>query len=770
MVMGVWFVSDNYQTRELKNIFQIKLSERFSIQAKEHRTRFDKHIKSYNQAAKLYSRTREIIQHVSSDEWQSRSTVKIYTSKPEWVPEYSVMRKFIVPRNIILFDKNRKFKEGWHIYNQDITNTLSKIDDITMHLAEQQSYLSMLGNTPYLITIEPIKNYSNTKTLAYLMLSSPLDSEFLTESQHLASTSNTVALLAEDQQTVMVSSNPERIPYGSRLDAIKDYYQTIGEGFFDYGSSDLVIRFVSFISLEEVEHLTETVLYDERIIRLFTGITYTLIFIVIALLLTRRLQNLTQRIVEFSNKMSIQLPVLETHDELVILEERFKALSNAIKNETDALEHQASHDPLTNLPNRKKLNEELQSSLIRNAQDNTKLILMLGDLNHFKEINDTLGHHIGDLVLQQAAERLYNTVRKTDTVARLGGDEFGILLPDIGINEAVRIVDNITKEFESPFIAEDQKLNLGISIGIVESPTHGDDVNILIQRADVAMYNAKQQNLDYTIYDPNLDEHHVSKLQLMTELRYAIKNKKLELYFQPKHDTLTGTIIGAEALIRWNHPVRGTINPDEFIPLAKQTGLIKLLTRWVIEASILQCTKWHNHNFNLGVSINISTQCLHDQKLVSHIAEQFRKHSLSSEYFTLEIPESEIMTNPIRAKSVLNEIKNMGVNISIDDFGTGYSSLAYLKQLPVNEVKIDRSFIVDMQNDDSDKTIVHAIINLAGNLGHKVVAEGVENKKVMELLTSYGCDYVQGIYISSPLPAEKFLKQLLAGRKKQSIA
>lgn len=758
MVMGVWFVSDHYQTHTLKTIFQEKLTDRLSQQASEHRTRFDQYVRSYNQSAKVYAESRRLTLHVNTAEWKKSKTPLIHQSKPGWIFEFSVLRKFTTPRYFLLFDEYMNFKEGWNLYNDSIPEELKQLTHFHLRLAENQSHLTLLNETPYLITFEPVKN-DNNKTIAHILLSSPIDSEFIADSQELT-TNNIVALLNEDKETVLVSSNPALIPAGIKLKELRNVYEIVGEGFFDYGASDLVINFVSFIPTEEVQQLTSATLKEERKLRLLSGIIYILVFMIIILFVTSRLQKLTRRIVSFSNKMSIQLPNIKPRDQLIILEDRFMRLASAIRFETAALEHQASHDPLTDLPNRKKLNELIQKELLKNTRKDGTFVLLIGDLNHFKEINDTLGHHIGDLVLQQAAERLYNTVRKTDTVARLGGDEFSILLPDVGVDEAIRIVKDIKREFNIPFTAEDHKLNVGISIGMVESPTHGDDVNILVQRADIAMYHAKKHNLNYSVYDPEKDEHHISKLQLMTELRDAIQQEKLELYFQAKYTTSTCELTGAEALIRWNHPERGIIEPDQFIPLAEQTGLIKHLTRWIIKESTSQCALWHQRNFPITVSINISTQCLLDSKLFSYLSEHFEKNDLLPKYFTLEITESDIMTHPIRAKRVLNKIKSMGTNISIDDFGTGYSSLAYLKQLPVDEIKIDRSFVLEMVEDENDKTIVQAVIDLANNLGHKVVAEGVESKQAMDMLNEMGCDYVQGFYTSPPMSPGDFLDLL----------
>jgi diguanylate cyclase (GGDEF)-like protein len=755
LALTVWFISDIHQTRNLSKIFQAKLTEQLSQQSRVQRTLFDRHVKSYSQMAKLLAGTQALHRYLDGVEWDGAPARVLYhDATPRWLPDHSVLRKFILPRYVLLLDRQDRLREFYHWNNGELPTQLRDLPSYLLQLARNQSYLTQLKGQPFLLTAEPI--LERGRPIATLVLASPLDSEFLNESQTQTTLPGAVALLAEDGQTIMVSSDPSLIPGGARLSELEHIYRTIGEGFFDYGSTDLVIKFVSFVSVEEVRDMTEAVLSREHTSRLITTAVYTLTFILIMLYMTRRLKRLSNRVVDFSRRMSIPQPDFEIKDELQILEQRFKLLANAIKSETEALEYQASHDPLTDLPNRKKLNERLQSELLRSQNSGEPLVLFVSDLNHFKEINDTLGHHIGDLVLQQAAERLYHTVRRTDTVARLGGDEFSILLPRTSIDQAMRVAGEIVDIFNVPFVVEGHNLNVGISIGIVESPQHGDDVNILMQRADVAMYTAKRNNLGYTIYNPDKDEHHVSRLALMSELHEAIENEVLELYYQAKMDIKSNRLLGVEALLRWQHPQRGFIEPDEFIPLAEQTGLIKPLTYWVLRQSLAQCAAWNRRGHDISISINISAQCLYDDMLTRTLRSQLKKHDLNARNIILELTESDIMSDPMRAKYVLSEIRAIGASISIDDFGTGYSSLAYLKQLPVSEIKIDRSFVIEMLEDDNDKAIVQTIINLGHNLDLKVVAEGVESDDAYALLNQQDCDIAQGYFINRPVSAAEF--------------
>jgi diguanylate cyclase (GGDEF)-like protein len=760
--VAVWLISDNYQTRALKQIFNEKLAERFGIEAQEHRTRFDRQVKIYSQMAKLLAGTHQLHDYLDQPAWRDAAGRPLvhHEDTPAWMPAHSILRQFVMPRYAILLDATGTARELFN-WDRSVPSTqLLPPSPLLLALSVNQSYLTILDSEPYLVTSEPV--HIRGRHAATLLLATPLDSEFLRESQSLATTRHTVALLSEDAQTILVSSDPDKVPDGVHLADLSGVYQTVGKGFFDYGSSDLVIRFVSFIPLQEVQDLTQVVLNRARQQRSLATAAYVLAFMLIMFFLTRRLRTMTDRVVEFSRNMAIQQPQIATNNELDILEDRFKTLTSAIKRETEALEYQASHDPLTDLPNRKMLNERLQNALIRSSFTKSPLVLIISDLNHFKEINDTLGHHVGDLVLQQAAERLYKSVRKADTVARLGGDEFSILLPDTNMAQGRKIAQQIGRVFEEPFSVDGHSLSVSISIGMAESPTHGDDVNILLQRADIAMYSAKQGNAVYAVYDPRTDTHHVGRLELLSDLRSAIDHAELDLHYQCKLDVGSGKIIGAEALLRWNHPERGMIHPDEVIPLAEQTGLIRPLTALVLQKALQECARWREQNLDLTVAVNLSAQCLHDDMLIATLRKTLHKHQLPPSCCILELTESAIMVDPIRAKAVLMELHSIGVSIAVDDFGTGYSSLAYLKQLPISEIKIDRSFVMEMLEDENDKIIVKAIVELAHNLGMSVVAEGVRSSEALDLLATLGCNEAQGYFIKRPIPADELLTYLHA--------
>lgn len=753
----VWAITDSIQNYSLKQIFNKKLAERFSLQAENQRIMFDRYVKNHHHAVKLFIGSQKLKEYIDSPAWQHSNKNKTYTSPPPWLPSLSVIRNILQPRYMLLLDAKGVSRELYKASTDPAPAALRHPKKMLLTLSHGQGFLTRLNDKPYLLASEKITD-KRGNILATLMLASPLDEEFLIASQ--SSTlpdSNIIALLSEEQPTILVSSNTSLIPPGTKIDSLKDRYLKIGQGFFDYGATDIIIELVSFISTQEAHQLTHDVLKDERPLRALTALIYILSFFIIIFIITRRLQKFTNYVVEFSGRMNLKEIVSKNSgDEITILEENFNRLAEAVKNETQNLEHQALHDPLTDLPNRKLLHNRLQQEILRGERASKQFVLIISDLNRFKEINDTLGHHIGDLVLQQAAERLFNIFRKTDTVARLGGDEFAVLLPETNLQQAKLLTHKVLDNFNQPFVIGDHNLNVGISLGLAEFPTHGNDVNILTQRADVAMYIAKQNNIGYSVYDPNKDTHSIGRLALMSELREAIETESLELYFQPKIDIATNKVVSAEALLRWNHPQRGFIKPGEFIPLAEQTGLIKPLTQWVIEKSITQCAKWKSKNINVDVSVNIAAQNLHDSKLIHHIRDMMLKHNLSPEHLTLEISEGDIMSEPIRARHTLERFKKSGIKLSIDDFGTGYSSLSYLNKLPVDEIKMDRSFVLEMTEDNDDDIIVKSTIELAHNIGLTIVAEGVHNKQTWDRLKTLHCDIAQGHYISKPLSAAEF--------------
>lgn len=415
------------------------------------------------------------------------------------------------------------------------------------------------------------------------------------------------------------------------------------------------------------------------------------------------------------------------------------------------LQHQAHHDNLTSLYNREWLSEFIDSSI--NEKSEQPLFLFFIDLDRFKEINDTLGHDVGDTMLITLSERLKEIRGDIFTkVVRLGGDEFAVLTHDVDI---VEMANKIMQEIEKPVELSGMKLNVGAGIGIATYPSHGNDATSLMRCADIAMYRAKETNDRYIIYSTEIDNHSTDRLMLMTDLRSAINKDQLILHFQPKIDIRQHTHIGYEALLRWEHPQHGLVPPDDFIPYAEITDLIHPLTLWVLKNSLIQSAEWSKQGLIHHISINLSARNLLDDSLPNQLAVLLKLYDVEPSSIELEITESALMTEPENALLNLKQLYELGVQISIDDFGTGYSSLSYLRQMPIHKLKIDKTFVLDMDSNHGDRVIVESTINLAHNLGLKVVAEGVENKEVLALLDSLECDEAQGYYISRPQIASK---------------
>ena len=426
------------------------------------------------------------------------------------------------------------------------------------------------------------------------------------------------------------------------------------------------------------------------------------------------------------------------------------------------LEQKALFDDLTKLPNRSLFFDRLGQATVIYGKEKKPFSIVIFDLDRFKEVNDIQGHHVGDLLLKYVAQKVTATMRKTDIVARLGGDEFGMLLPGVSADSAEVIVKKILAALNQRVKLEDYVVDCASSMGIASYPEHDEDIPRLLLKADMAMYAAKRANVGYRIYTPEIEMVASRNIELQHELRYAIENKQLQLYYQPKVSHHTGSIVGVEALVRWNHPVRGLVTPDDFIPLAEATGLIQPLTLWVLQAAIKQSVTWHEAGHNFTIAINLSTRNLLDGDLPGRIAKLLATYKANPRWLMLEITESSVMAEPTRALETLVKLNKMGIQLSLDDFGTGYSSLAYLRKLPVSEIKIDKSFIKDMEIDTNDTVIVRSTIALGHNLGMKVVAEGVENIEIWELLTALGCDASQGYYMSRPIPVSALDEWLLS--------
>lgn len=513
-------------------------------------------------------------------------------------------------------------------------------------------------------------------------------------------------------------------------------------------------------NIQQLEKATQDI---NKIFGILSGIAIALIILSYKLLrrsVLKPIRRISDAIVTESSVFDIAPSKLDSL-EISLLLNAFNGMRAQISNRQRALEYQALHDTLTGLPNRALLEDRLKHAISTASRDDASVVVILLDLNRFKEINDTLGHSVGDSVLKISAERLESCIRGSDTVARLGGDEFAIIM-NSNIEEAQAFIHRISVLLEDDMLINGQHLYISSSIGIAVYPDHGKDVGTLMQHADIAMYESKRGKKVYSIYSEVLDSNSIDNLALLGSLRAEIHKPtdQFLLNFQPQINVRNNKVVGAEALLRWTHPVYGIIPPEQIIRMAEQTGLISELTLWILEESINHCAQWYKLNMNLHVSVNLSAWNIQDPKLPEILHGLLAKHKINPSLIQLEITESTVMSDPVRAREVLYEISEMGFGVIIDDFGTGFSSLSYLKLLPVNGLKIDKSFVIDMMKDENDRIIVQSTIDLAHNLGLSVVAEGVETEAVLKELDSYGCDFAQGYYIATPLTNSEFISWL----------
>lgn len=448
---------------------------------------------------------------------------------------------------------------------------------------------------------------------------------------------------------------------------------------------------------------------------------------------------------------------LDTKDELGKLGETLNSMQFDIAEREYRIIHQSQHDDLTGLPNRYLVQDRIESAIQRAERSNAPFTLILIDIVRFQQINDTLGHHIGDVMLQECAQRLASRMRKSDTAARLGGDDFLLILENTSIKAALHLAENaLRKQLSAEITLEDIHVNLDFSFGLAEYPSHGDTAASLLRRSEIALYDAKEHHTKLAVYENGRDEAHHRQLAIVSSLDEALNEPQFNLFYQPKIDLADGSIKNAEALIRWIHPQFGFMPPDEFITVLEQTGNITQLTKWVVYNACAQCREWLDAGMDIKISINLSTLDLLNESFPVYLLDVLKDFQLPTSHIVLEVTESAIIRDASLAIRILGNLKDHGFTISIDDFGTGYSSLAQLKQLPVDELKIDKSFVLDLKEDSEDAVIVSSTVHLARSMNLSITAEGVETLDSAELLKSLGCDKGQGYYFSKPVTAKEF--------------
>jgi diguanylate cyclase (GGDEF)-like protein len=568
---------------------------------------------------------------------------------------------------------------------------------------------------------------------------------FSTEADQIGLDKSTVPGFVSAQSGKVVSELIRRNPVRSQGSTSKSYDLLSSFVPVSTGGTTGPIEAIFELSCD-VTRLYQNILVTERFAIIGANSLLAVLFLVLLVSMRRTEKSLKQS----------QHKVKQLNEDL---EETVTARTKQLEMANDRLEYQTLHDSLTKLPNRTLLLERLEQAIVIAQREKSPLAVMIMDLDHFRDINDTMGHHNGDLLLKHVGTRLREALRDSDTVARLGGDEYAVLLPAVKDSQAaIMMVRKIQKLVEETAVISGQSLEVGASIGIVLYPEDGEDPDILMRRAEVAMYMAKRNRSGFAFYSVEQDQYSLNRLTLMGELRHAIENEELILHYQPKVSFESGRTVGVEALVRWQHPQQGLRFPDTFIPFAEQTGLIKPLTSWARNAALRECEAWHHMGFGLSVAVNISAGNLQDPEFPDRAGKLLKAYSISPAMLEFEITESAIMVKPQRAIEAMMRLSAMGVRITIDDFGTGYSSLAYLKKLPVSNIKIDKSFVMNMLANDNDAVIVQSTIELSHNLGLKVIAEGVETQTVWERLKELGCDAAQGYLISRPIPAPQLLQ------------
>ncbi|MEZ0330826.1 MAG: EAL domain-containing protein [Methylophilaceae bacterium] len=652
----------------------------------------------------------------------------------------------------------------------------SKIAQLLMNARSQgdANEIVVLNNRPYQLVVVPVKapivigwvvmGFVIDNNLAMRLRNlTLLDVSFLIKDKDDVWRSET-STLAKSALLDLTQSMPRSLPSNSMNTEIEVSESTYGSrivNIFAHGDQSMVA--VLQRSISEATEPYRALQFKLLILTILGAIVFVIGSLITSKRITQPLTELAKSAEKLEQGDYSTVVEVKRKDEIGNLGRALNRMREAIAIREQHITKLAYWDELTDLPNRASFIQSIAQAIAEGANSNRPLSVLVMDLNRFKQINNVIGHKAGDQLLKKIAERLKANMHATHyLVARFGGDEFSILLPNTSAEAALETAKSILQLLEKPIEVNDQSIDLSAGIGVASYPEHADSAELLLSRAEMAMYATKSSGAGALIYDSNHDVSSQQSLTFASEIKLAVDTNQLALYLQPKIDLGTGHVIGAEALIRWNHPKKGLIYPDNFIPFAEQSGNINKISMWMLAEVARFSGEWqHEHHLPAPViAINLSARDLVDHLLPNKIQEMLTINKLSNHAISLEITESSIMDDPKRALNTLNVLSEMGLKLSIDDFGTGYSSLSYLKNLPVNELKIDKSFVLNMENDKADVNIIRSTVDLGHNLGLKVVAEGIENQNVWTALEGLGCDFGQGYFISKPMPADQFTKWL----------
>ena len=658
--------------------------------------------------------------------------------------------------------------------DHDLRDAILRLTDKAEQAGGAASANTIVGNHPYQIAVVAVRA---PVTIGWVAMAFPFGRQIATDMRELSSLQVTILAADRDGKWIVDTStlpDADALMLAQHLEEPRAHANFMPE--LRIGDSDFSARIATIAKdgdKQVVVVLQRSISEAIAPYRTLQGTLLMLAALGIALaaagsiFMARRITRPLQRLGEIAKRLGsgdykTQIDI-RRDDEIGELSKAFVDMRDGIANREREIQRLAYWDMLTDLPNRAQFAKLLNEAIADANRHGVSCHVLMMDLDRFKNVNDMLGHSFGDALLRKVAQRLQAQLPSPACqLARLGGDEFAALLTRSSLQEAREFAGRILKALETPVAHEDQNVDLGAGVGIAGFPEHGGDAESLLSRAEVAMYAAKRSGNEAVVYDSGIDKGSQQNLSLLSELRRAAERNEFRLYVQPKLMLDSGAVAGAEALVRWAHPERGLVFPDNFIPFAEKTGFIRSITYWMLEHSAMFSSELTRAGLHLKLSVNLSARDLMDQDLPAKFAEILARHDATPALFCLEITESAIMDDPVRSQQTLEGLNAMGMELSIDDFGTGYSSLAYLKRLPVQELKIDKSFVIKMEHDAEDAKIVRSTIDLGHNLGLRVVAEGIEDLATWEMLAHMGCDKGQGYFMSRPIPADQLAAWIAA--------